>query len=135
MRGSPISAKSRAARTVPARGRLVKMCASAWAASCSPIWLDRIAICSTRAVRVTTKARVMCTCAAPSWLVAPRGAAVSRACRVAGSVRPGGRRLSTPKAPQEAERKANQGCWMCEERRTCSKQATGWECDTCLEIR
>lgn len=47
----------------------------------------------------------------------------------------GGRRLSTSKAPRDAERKANQRCWMCEQRRTCTKQANGWECDACLEIR
>jgi hypothetical protein len=46
-----------------------------------------------------------------------------------------GRRLPTPKPPEEPERKANQRCWMCEERRTCTKQANGWECDACREIR
>ena len=45
----------------------------------------------------------------------------------------GGRRRSTPNALRE--RKANQRCWMCEQRRTCTKQANGWECDACLEIR
>ncbi|WP_051074016.1 hypothetical protein [Mycobacterium sp. JS623] len=32
------------------------------------------------------------------------------------------------------ERKANQRCWMCEQRRTCTRQAAGWECDVCLQI-
>lgn len=35
----------------------------------------------------------------------------------------------------QPERKANQRCWMCEQRRTCTRQAHGWECDRCLEIR
>lgn len=32
------------------------------------------------------------------------------------------------------ERKANQRCWMCEQRRTCTRQPAGWECDLCLQI-
>lgn len=32
-------------------------------------------------------------------------------------------------------RRANQICWMCEQRRTCTQQQQGWECDTCLQIR
>ena len=36
------------------------------------------------------------------------------------------------KAP---ERKANQRCWLCEERRTCTRQAHGWECDVCQQVR
>lgn len=44
-----------------------------------------------------------------------------------------------PQAParpaQEPERKQNQTCWMCERRRTCTKQEHGWECDECLTIR
>src|SRR4249919_3606817 len=40
-RQSPISASSRAARTRPARGRLVKMWASGWASSWRSIWVDR----------------------------------------------------------------------------------------------
>ena len=33
------------------------------------------------------------------------------------------------------ERKANQRCWLCEERRTCTRQAHGWECDVCQQVR
>lgn len=29
------------------------------------------------------------------------------------------------------ERKPNQVCWLCEERRTCTKEPGGWECDSC----
>lgn len=32
------------------------------------------------------------------------------------------------------ERKVNQRCWLCERRRTCTRQAAGWECDSCLQI-
>lgn len=35
----------------------------------------------------------------------------------------------------EPERKANQRCWICEHRRTCTKQEHGWECAACLKIR
>ena len=35
------------------------MWASAWAASCSPIWADRALICSVRVVRTASRARVM----------------------------------------------------------------------------
>ncbi|WP_234816706.1 MULTISPECIES: hypothetical protein [Mycolicibacterium] len=38
------------------------------------------------------------------------------------------------RAKQEPERKQNQTCWMCEQRRTCTKQEHGWECDECLTI-
>lgn len=35
----------------------------------------------------------------------------------------------------EAEvRKANQLCWLCEERHTCTRQPNGWECDHCRNI-
>lgn len=40
-----------------------------------------------------------------------------------------------PKGEVEPERKANQRCWICEQRRTCTKQDRGWECDDCLRIR
>lgn len=44
--------------------------------------------------------------------------------------------LDAPAKPErDPERKANQRCWMCEQRRTCTKQADGWECDVCREIR
>ena len=85
-RQSPISASSRVAQTVPERGRLVKMCASTWAASCSSICSDRALIWSTRVRRTAVMVRVMCTVAVVP--AAPRGAAISRACSTAGSVRP-----------------------------------------------
>ncbi|GAB4989905.1 hypothetical protein BB737_12780 [Mycobacterium avium subsp. hominissuis] len=31
-------------------------------------------------------------------------------------------------------RRANQLCWLCEQRRTCTQQERGWECDKCLQI-
>lgn len=52
--------------------------------------------------------------------------------RVAGAGEPASR---SPRSEGEPERKANQRCWLCEERRTCTKQAHGWECDVCLKIR
>lgn len=36
----------------------------------------------------------------------------------------------TVSVPQ-GERKRNQRCWLCEERRVCTMTAQGWECDTC----
>lgn len=33
-----------------------------------------------------------------------------------------------------AERKRNQICWLCDQRRTCTWMPMGWECDTCQEI-
>lgn len=36
---------------------------------------------------------------------------------------------------KDPERKANQRCWLCEERRTCTRQVRGWECDVCREVR
>lgn len=47
----------------------------------------------------------------------------------------GAQRIAPAKPEGEPERKANQRCWMCEQRRTCTKQADGWECDVCREIR
>jgi len=32
------------------------------------------------------------------------------------------------------ERRANQRCWLCEERRTCTQMPHGWECDHCRAI-
>lgn len=32
------------------------------------------------------------------------------------------------------ERRQNQRCWLCEERRTCVKARDGWECDACTGI-
>jgi hypothetical protein len=34
----------------------------------------------------------------------------------------------------DAPRKANQLCWLCEQRRACTKQQHGWECDTCRSV-
>lgn len=34
----------------------------------------------------------------------------------------------------EHERRANQRCWLCEQRRTCTRMPHGWECDHCLAI-
>lgn len=39
-----------------------------------------------------------------------------------------------PKREAEPERKANQRCWICEQRRTCTKREHGWECNDCLKI-
>lgn len=33
------------------------------------------------------------------------------------------------------ERKRNQRCWMCDDRRTCTRQPQGWECDECREVQ
>jgi hypothetical protein len=32
------------------------------------------------------------------------------------------------------EAKRNQMCWLCEQRRTCTKQERGWECDACRRL-
>lgn len=40
----------------------------------------------------------------------------------------------TPAPEQAPERKRNQTCWMCEERRTCTRTRDGWECDTCRQV-
>ena len=32
------------------------------------------------------------------------------------------------------ERRANQRCWLCEERRTCARMPAGWDCDHCRAI-
>jgi hypothetical protein len=34
----------------------------------------------------------------------------------------------------ELERRANQRCWLCEERRTCIRTAAGWECPRCAAV-
>lgn len=36
---------------------------------------------------------------------------------------------------EECESKPNQRCWLCEERRTCTRRPAGWECRTCATIR
>jgi hypothetical protein len=32
------------------------------------------------------------------------------------------------------DRKPNQRCWLCEERRTCTRAPNGWECGSCRQI-
>lgn len=34
----------------------------------------------------------------------------------------------------ELVRRANQRCWLCEDRRTCTQMPVGWECDTCRGV-
>lgn len=36
---------------------------------------------------------------------------------------------------REPERRRNQICWMCTQRRTCTKEEMGWECKDCRLIR
>lgn len=43
--------------------------------------------------------------------------------------------LPEPEPVDTRERKRNQTCWLCEERRTCTRTDSGWECDTCIEVR
>jgi hypothetical protein len=38
------------------------------------------------------------------------------------------------RAIEEPERRRNQRGWLCEERRTCTRTPTGWECDACREL-
>jgi hypothetical protein len=35
---------------------------------------------------------------------------------------------------QGLEAKRNQTCWLCQERRACTKQERGWECAACRSI-
>lgn len=37
-------------------------------------------------------------------------------------------------AAADVERRANQRCWICEERRTCTRAPAGWECAACVAI-
>lgn len=37
-------------------------------------------------------------------------------------------------AQPEPERKQNQTCWLCDEKRTCTRLPGGWECDRCREV-
>lgn len=39
------------------------------------------------------------------------------------------------RARREPERRANQVCWICDERHTCTREPQGWECATCREIQ
>lgn len=39
-------------------------------------------------------------------------------------------------AQQDAKpRRRNQTCWLCTERRTCTQEEMGWECDLCRPVR
>ncbi len=44
-------------------------------------------------------------------------------------------RLPGTRSGVTPQRKANQRCWLCEERRTCTKAERGWECGTCQQVR
>lgn len=44
------------------------------------------------------------------------------------------RRHPKPGPATELERRQGQTCWLCEERRTCTRMPTGWECDTCRGV-
>lgn len=37
-------------------------------------------------------------------------------------------------SPQIGDRKANQRCWTCGDRHTCTLEPLGWACDTCRQI-
>src|SRR6266480_1158896 len=73
-RQSPISASRLAARIVPERGRLEKMCWSGWAANSRPISVSRALICSLSAPVMAANARVICPRASPSGPVSPGAA-------------------------------------------------------------
>lgn len=57
------------------------------------------------------------------------------AARAAYRVRQAAAEAPRPRDPIEAERKRNQTCWLCTERRTCTPVAGRWECDICREVR
>lgn len=45
--------------------------------------------------------------------------------------------ICMPRKPVEAttgERRQSQLCWLCQSRRTCTKQVNGWECDENLKV-
>ena len=44
------------------------------------------------------------------------------------------RRAELARPAPEGERRANQVCWLCEQRRACTKQPQGWECAECQEL-
>lgn len=49
--------------------------------------------------------------------------------------RPPGRTAArAPAAAGAKERKPNQLCWMCEQRRICTREEHGWECVECQQI-
>jgi hypothetical protein len=43
--------------------------------------------------------------------------------------------VATKASAPALERKQNQACWMCDERRTCTRMPSGWECDPCRDVR
>lgn len=49
-----------------------------------------------------------------------------------------GAALGTTAAVNEArdqpDRRRNQTCWLCEQRRTCCRMPQGWECDACRQV-
>jgi hypothetical protein len=65
--------------------------------------------------------------------IAERDEAVARAYRNMARAAQG-----LPAEDYEPERKRNQTCWLCDERRTCTRVAWSgdkqWECDACQEI-
>lgn len=42
---------------------------------------------------------------------------------------------ATQRRMREPERRANQLCWICDERRTCTREHAGWECADCRGIQ
>ena len=68
----PISASSRAARTVPERGSEVKMCWSGWRVSCSRMWAWSWVIWSATVVMAASNARMIWARALPSGPVRAR---------------------------------------------------------------
>jgi hypothetical protein len=45
------------------------------------------------------------------------------------------RKAELARPAPEGEQRANQTCWLCEERRTCTKQPQGWECPECQGLQ
>jgi hypothetical protein len=54
--------------------------------------------------------------------------------RKAGQAAAQARALTPVRRPGDGHRKANQTCWLCEQRRTCASTPTGWECDACQQV-
>jgi hypothetical protein len=44
------------------------------------------------------------------------------------------RQIAADTAATEPERKRNQTCWLCDQRRTCVQTARGWECVLCRQV-
>jgi hypothetical protein len=62
--------------------------------------------------------------------VEPESTAVSAAAEALAAIR-------MHRKPVEAaagERRQGQTCWLCTQRRTCTMQVNGWECDDCLKV-